>query len=57
VTSSLKLKITAGGDVETAQFDPPLLPEIQTCAAATIYKAKIDESAGAMVTIPIDFTY
>jgi hypothetical protein len=57
VTSSLKLKITSSGDVETAQFDPPLLPEIQTCAAATIYKAKIDESAGAMVTIPIDFTY
>lgn len=57
VTSSLKLKITAGGDVETAQFDPPLLPEIQTCAAAAIYKAKIEESSGGSVTIPIDFTY
>ena len=57
VTSSLRLKIAAGGDVETAQFDPPLLPEIQTCAAAAIYKAKIEESAGGSVTIPIDFTY
>lgn len=57
VTSSLKLKIAAGGDVETAQFDPPLLPEIQTCAAAAIYKAKLEESAGGSVTIPIDFTY
>lgn len=57
VTSSLKLKIAAGGEVETAQFDPPLLPEIQTCASAAIYKAKVEESAGGTVTIPIDFTY
>jgi hypothetical protein len=57
VTSKLKLKIGGRGDVETAQFDPPLLPEIQTCAAATIYKAKVEESAGGTVTIPIDFTY
>lgn len=57
VTSTLKLKIAAGGSVETARFDPPLLPEIQTCAAAAIYKAQIEDSAGASVTIPIDFTY
>lgn len=57
VTSSLKLKISAGGEVETAQFDPPLLPEIQTCAATEIYKAKIVESAGGIVTVPIEFSY
>ncbi len=58
VTSSLKLKIAKGGDVETAQFDPPLLPEIQTCAATAIYKAKLEDAAGGtMVTIPIDFSY
>lgn len=57
VSSSLKLKIAASGGVETAQFDPPLLPEIQACAAAAIYKAKLDDSAGATVTIPIDFSY
>jgi hypothetical protein len=57
VSSSLKLKIASGGEVETAQFDPPLLPEIQTCAAAAIYKAKLEDSAGANVTIPIDFSY
>ncbi len=57
VTSSLTLKIAAGGSVETARFDPPLLPEIQTCAAAAIYKAQIEDAAGASVTIPIDFTY
>ncbi len=57
VSSSLKLKIAGGGEVETAQFDPPLLPEIQTCAANAIYKAKLDDSAGATVTVPIDFSY
>jgi hypothetical protein len=57
VSSSLKLKVAAGGDVETAQFDPPLLPEIQACAATAIYKAKLEDSPGATVTIPIDFSY
>lgn len=56
VTSTLRLKVGASGDVETAQFDPPLLPEIQTCAAAAIYKAKLAGSSG-MVTIPIEFSY
>jgi hypothetical protein len=57
VTSSLQLKIAASGEVETAHFAPPLVPEIQTCAAAEIYKAKLAESAGEVVTIPIDFSY
>jgi hypothetical protein len=57
VSSSLTLKIAAGGAVETARFEPPLLPEIQTCAAAAIYKAQLEDSAGGSVTIPIDFTY
>jgi len=56
VTSTLRLKVSASGDVETAQFDPPLRPEIQTCAAATIYKSKLPGSAGT-VTIPIEFSY
>jgi hypothetical protein len=57
VSSSLKLKIAAGGVVETAQFDPPLLPEIQACAANAIYKAKLEDAASGAVTIPIDFSY
>lgn len=57
MTSSLKLRIGAGGAVESARFDPPLLPEIQRCAVAAIYKAKIEPSAGDSVTIPIDVTY
>lgn len=57
VSSSLTLRIAAGGDVETAQFDPPLLPEIQSCAATAIYKAKLADAAGTSVIIPIDFSY
>ena len=57
VTSSLKLRIGARGDVESAQFDPPLLPEIQTCAATAIYKAKLEDAAGGTVAIPINFSY
>jgi hypothetical protein len=57
VSSSLILKINPGGEVEVAQFVPPLLPEIQTCAANTIYKAKIEDAAGGAVTIPINFSY
>lgn len=58
VSSSLKLKMAAGGTVETATFDPPLLPEIQTCAAVAIYKTKLEDGAsGTVVTIPIDFSY
>lgn len=57
VTSSLQLRIAASGEVERAQFVPPLLPEIQACAAAEIYKVTMSESAGEVVTIPIDFSY
>lgn len=58
ITSSLRLKVTKTGDVETAQFDPPLLPEIQTCAAPAIYKARLEQtSEPSTVTIPIEVSY
>jgi len=57
VASSLELRVALGGSVESARFDPPLLPEIQTCAATAIYKARFDDASGGSVTIPIDFTY
>jgi hypothetical protein len=57
VTSSLKLKVGPNGAVESARFDPPLLPAIQSCAAAEIYKASLAGSAGSEVSIPIEFSY
>jgi hypothetical protein len=55
VTSHLNLRVSASGEVESAQFSPPLLPEIQTCAAQTIYRAKLEETG--FVTIPIEYSY
>lgn len=55
VSSNLRLRVSAGGVVESAQFSPPLLPEIQSCAAQTIYKTKLEETG--LVTIPIEFSY
>jgi hypothetical protein len=58
VTSTLSLRVSREGEVESAQFSPPLLPEIQTCAAQAIYKTRLptDDETGA-VTIPIEFSY
>ena len=55
VNSSLRLRVSAAGVVESAQFSPPLLPDIQSCAAQAIYKTKLDETG--LVTIPIEFSY
>jgi hypothetical protein len=54
VSSTLKLRVT-NGVVESAQFSPPLPPEIQSCAAQVIYKTKLDETG--LVTIPIEFSF
>ena len=55
VNSDLRLRVSAAGVVESAQFSPPLLPEIQSCAAQVIYKTKLEETG--TVTIPIEFSY
>lgn len=55
VKSNLFLRVSQAGVVEIAQFSPPLLPEIQTCAAQHIYTAKLQESG--LVTIPIEYSY
>lgn len=54
-TSTLRLQVSASGAVESAQFTPPLSPEIQTCAAQTIYRTKLDETG--VVTIPVEFSF
>lgn len=55
VTSSLALTVGPDGIPTLAQFSPPLPPEVQTCAAETIYKTKLDETGN--VTVPISFSY
>jgi hypothetical protein len=53
VSSRLELRVGDRGIVESARFDPPLAPEVQQCAANTIYGVKF-ASPGA-VTVPLDF--
>lgn len=52
VSSTLHLRVGASGAVESARFDPPLEPEVQSCAAATIYATRFAETGA--VTIPIE---
>ena len=55
LTSTLSLKVTGAGEVQSAVFDPPLQPEIQSCAAAAIYRFKLDETG--LVSLPLDLSY
>jgi hypothetical protein len=52
VTSTLELKVSQDGVVESARFEPPLAPEVQACAAETIYKTRFEQ--GGTVTIPFE---
>jgi hypothetical protein len=56
VTSSLTLEVGAKGAIESARFAPPLMPEIQTCAAAAIYAIPFEGESGTVV-VPIEFSY
>jgi hypothetical protein len=56
VTSTLKLRVSNSGVVESAQFSPPLPAEIQSCAANVIYKTKLESETG-LVSIPIEFEF
>lgn len=55
VRSDLTLTVKPSGDVELAKFNPPLPPAVQSCAAETIYKTKLDETG--VVSVPIEFSY
>jgi ferric-dicitrate binding protein FerR (iron transport regulator) len=53
VSTTLYLDVGDDGAVRSARFDPPVLPEVNGCAAAAIYKTHFPH-AGA-VAIPIEF--
>ncbi|MBX3229586.1 MAG: FecR domain-containing protein [Labilithrix sp.] len=59
VTSELTLTLAPTGEVKLAKFSPPLPPEVQTCAAATIYKTRVDEhtAASGTLSVPLEFSY
>ena len=53
VSSKLVLRIGDDGAVMSARFEPPLAPEVQTCASGVIYGARF--AAPGTRTIPLDF--
>ncbi len=54
VRSRLELRVGDSGMVTAAIFDPPLAPEVQSCAASAIYGTRFGQAGP--VTIPIDVT-
>jgi hypothetical protein len=55
ISTTVKLKVNPSGDIGLVVFDPPLHPDIQFCAAQTIYKTKLDETGS--VSIPVELSY
>jgi hypothetical protein len=54
VSSNVELTVADNGMVSAARFEPPLAPEVQQCAAKTIYRVRF--SAPGAVRIPLDVT-
>ena len=54
IASSLELHVAPNGTVSLAKFDPPLPPDVQTCAARAIYKTRF--SKGGILKLPVEIT-
>jgi len=53
VRTTLRLDLADDGSVRAARFDPPVAPDVNGCAAASIYKTRF--SHGGTQAIAIDF--
>lgn len=54
IASSLELHVAPNGTVSLAKFDPPLPPDVQTCAARAIYKTRFSKSG--IMKLPVEIT-
>jgi ferric-dicitrate binding protein FerR (iron transport regulator) len=54
VRTTLHLELAEDGSVRAARFEPPVAPDVNTCAAASIYRVRF-AAGGNSKTIPIDF--
>jgi hypothetical protein len=52
VSTALHLDLADDGVVRAARFDPPVAPDVNSCAAAVIYKTRFTH--GGTTVIPID---
>jgi hypothetical protein len=51
VSTTLYLQLHDDGSVESARFDPPVAPDVNACAAESIYRARFTH--GGIVSIPV----
>jgi hypothetical protein len=51
VSTTLYLELRDDGWVRSAHFDPPVAPDVNACAAQSIYKTRFTH--GGDVTIPV----
>ena len=51
--STLNLSVGEDGYVQAARFDPPLDPEVQKCAAGTIYRVRFARGGSQLVPISL----
>jgi hypothetical protein len=54
VSTTLHLDLADDGTVRAARFEPPVAPDVNGCAASSIYKARF--SHGGTASIDVDFT-
>jgi hypothetical protein len=53
VRTTLHLMLGDDGWVQSARFDPPVAPDVNACAAQSIYRTRFDH--GGNVTLSVDF--
>jgi hypothetical protein len=51
VSTTLYLQLRDDGSVQSARFEPPVAPDVNTCAARSIFKTRFPH--GGAVTIPV----
>jgi hypothetical protein len=54
VSTTLRLELSPDGTVQSARFDPPVAPDVNACAAGSIYRVRF--SHGGAEAIPVDLT-
>jgi hypothetical protein len=54
VNTTLHLDLADDGSVRIARFEPPVAPDVNACAAQSIYKSHFTH--GGSIALPIDFT-
>jgi ferric-dicitrate binding protein FerR (iron transport regulator) len=54
VNTTLHLDLDADGNVRAARFEPPVAPDVNTCAAPAIYRTRF--AHGGSADVPVDVT-